>query len=481
MRTPIDIESILEYGKDKWFEEFDWPISWQEFLDIEDSCKKVLNNHIDKYPEYADIILINYKVFIEYSNLIYALFVLKNSKYEPMISKENTYFHRLFHNGVPDKPLINFPSLTSKKHIIFLKKVKFFFTWNNIRTLFKKKYKKIFLESYNRLGLKFLTEKGYNVKAISFFDFYDKHDRDIGEEEKNRLNDIISSIIDGIINIGDDYQIQISDVQREFLHNTTFNLFSESFKVLKQVEKRMKHEKIELYIGANNNCFSRIMSVAIRRNGGKIYGFTHGEPMIYNWDKISWMELSLNDYYYEYTDLLKTELKKTTKEYPPLNNNECKIKSMELSGFDKMFNKNEHVINKENKKVMLIGNFFREQSYSAVTAIFAPLQLFTELSIIMDLKNDGYEVIYKIHPEHPDLSKVIMAFPDNVEIESERFEKVIDSVDAFVFYYTGTSTFGPALLSKKRVIYMNKNISNITELLLTKLGEKITIKWEGNC
>ena len=68
---PLDIESIFSLGIEKWYNEFSFPIKWQEFLNIEDDIKKVLNNHIKKYEQVSDIIIINYKIFIEYSNFIF--------------------------------------------------------------------------------------------------------------------------------------------------------------------------------------------------------------------------------------------------------------------------------------------------------------------------------------------------------------------------------------------------------------------------
>ena len=35
--VPIDIESALEYGIDNWYAEFSWPMSWEDFLEIEEA------------------------------------------------------------------------------------------------------------------------------------------------------------------------------------------------------------------------------------------------------------------------------------------------------------------------------------------------------------------------------------------------------------------------------------------------------------
>jgi hypothetical protein len=217
------------------------------------------------------------------------------------------------------------------------------------------------------------------------------------------------------------------------------------------------------------------MSVAIRSAGGKVYGFTHGEPMIYDNDYKSWIDLSLNDYYFEYTDLLRDELKKVIKKYPPLNNNNCKIKSLKLSKFDNMFMQRDITSGKDFKKVMLIGNAYKNFRLSSVTAMPLPLQLYTELTIIDKLKNLNYDVIYKAHPEGYFRNKEITFLPKDVFLNKGRFEDQMNDVDVFCFYYTGSTTLYSALLSEKEIIYFDYKISNLTCVLSDKLETKVKI------
>jgi hypothetical protein len=473
-RTPIDIESILEYGIDKWYKEFNWPISWQEFLDIEDKCKKVLNDHIGKYPDYADIILINYKVFIEYSNLIYALFVLKNAKYEPMISKENKYFDNIAINEIPGQPIISFPNLskTSYLHKRIYRFLKRYLKDNKFRipNFFKHK-KYIFSESRSNHTLEYLQKESLgSIMPMSFFDIYSKGKNvEISDKQTKEIDELVKSIVLGVCKIGNSLIIELTSKQQTFLLNTTNTLFIETNKALQRVKNGLSQKKIELYIACNNNNFSRIMSVAVRSTGGKVYGFTHGEPLIYDNDYKSWIDLSLNDYYFEYTDLLRDELRKVIKKYPPLNNNKCKIESMKLSEFDEMFYKKEHFAENDIKKVMLIGNFYRDYSFTSVTAMFSVLQFHVELSIILELQNEGYDVIYKIHPENLKMKEIMSLFPKDIEINSERFENIVEKTDAFAFYYLGTTTFGHALISRNPILFIDCHISELTINLKNKL------------
>jgi hypothetical protein len=473
--TPIDIESILGYGIDRWYEEFDWPISWQEFLDIENKCKKVLNDHIEKYPDFADLILINYKVFIEYSNLIYALYVLKNIKNEPLISKGNPYFYNLFHNGLPDKPIINFPNLDKehsilKKYIrflkLFLKDNKFHFP----KFFSPKKY--IFKESRSGNTLKYL-QRNYlgSIYSLSFFDIYEKGlDVEMDGNQKNKLLLLVSSIANGINDVAKDYRLKLTDMQRSFLKKTTRELFTKSYMALVNIQAGLKNKKYELFIGANNCHFSRIVSVAIRNAGGHIHGFTHGEPIVYDWDKISWMELSLNDYFYEYNEYVANRQREVNRNNLQFRNQSCQIKSINLPQYENFFSLKTHS-NKRLKKIMLIGNFFLDYGYSEVGAPFSVIQLYIEQTLIRELQSIDCDVIYKIHPENIIMQEHAKSFFVDTEISAKRFEDVSDIPDAFLFYYTRTTVFGQALATEKPIIVVDagwESIENDLDVLLKK-------------
>ena len=208
--------------------------------------------------------------------------------------------------------------------------------------------------------------------------------------------------------------------------------------------------------------------MAVRNSGGKVHGFSHGEPIVYDWDKISWMELSLNDYYYEYTTKIAEELSFEIIKNPPPNNNKYELKSFNTAIFKNRSLKN---YKKKIKIIMILGNSYQDIGYSAVTSILSSIQLHLEYSLAKIVLENNYDVVYKPHPGLYFANKEITFMPKEVEIVYDPFENIMDKADAFLFYYTRTTVFGPALCTNKQIIFIDGGWEIINKNML-KLLEK---------
>jgi hypothetical protein len=486
--VPIDIESILSTGVNNWYKSFEWPISWKEFVKIEDSVKVILNRQIEKEKDLADIIKINYKIYIEFSNYILALLLKYKIGNNALYYKNNNYYKSVFEEGIPEA-FVKFPDVDNRKKTIKnrLRKINLFLEDNNFTIpLFWKYPVYTFNESRSKNTIEFLQKKYKGrIHSISFFDFYKK------DEVKPIENKILKKINSTSINIScelcyyiESLGVSLSTVQKDFFSNYMDNLFTRTYEVLQVVKKNIGKKKIKLFMGANTSYYSRIISVAIRSTGGEIHGFRHGEAVNYNYDLVSWLDLSLNDYFYEYTKENAEMLKAIAKVYPPLDNNKCQIRSMENNLYKNIFKNIELKQNDNISTVMLIGNCFRHTSFSSATAIFPTLQLYAELKVIQKLKKLGYKVIYKIHPENldkrvgfvKDFSIFRELFPDDVEINSDKFETTAQQVDAFVFYYTATSTFLSAFMSNKPIYIYDINLRDYPKAMIDILSKRCNYK-----
>lgn len=491
INIPIDIESILTIDKEKWYEDFEWPIKWHEFIEIENGIKSILNSHIDRFPRYANIIVINFKIHIEYSNFLVALLLKKELNTKAIVSTQNNYYRSIFDRGIP-VPFVKFPKINKENNNFLRRKIrslKKFLVDNNFKFPFFWKTKIFILnESRSPSTLDFLR-KNYKgrIHSLSFFDYFDeKNNYEIDCQSISDIKEIIGSIIQDISNYALNLGVILNKKQKDFLNDHMFNLFTKSLRSLNIIKTNIRNKKVKLFLGSNNSYYSRIMSAAVREANGEVHGFQHGEPINYKIDLVSWLDLSLNNYFYTYTDENALTLRDIVKEFPPLNHNKCIIKSMEndaYSGLFKHFN-----INGQDKisTVTLIGNCFRHTSFSSATAVFPTMQLYTELFIIKKLQAEGYKVIYKMHPENlnekigfvKDISVFQKLFPKDVEINTENFELMEHKTDAFVFYYTATSTFLSALTSNKPILFydigLRKYPKNMLDLLMQRCDYKLT-------
>ncbi|MDB2495123.1 hypothetical protein N9X07_02930 [Flavobacteriaceae bacterium] len=480
---PSDLEGISKVDIEKWNENFNLPFKWSELIEIEDKAKSILNKHIKSNKEYYKIILISYKIFIEHSNFIYALLLSEKSA---SISKNNTYLYEIKNNGIPAKPIIDFPKLVDhsiglKKKYRFLKRIILDNKFKLLNPFSKKSYLLTESRSYHTIEYLKKENKGI-ISPFSFFDIYNvKNLQNLSEKEKNEILALSSSIIHDLQGLSTrDYQLVFSKKQIEYLKSATFNVFSKSLITLNAVKKELNNKKIKLYLGSNNSFISRIISVAIRDNGGEIVGFSHGEPLIYDWDKTSWMELSLNDAYYEYTKPLADQLKKIHSSKFKFHN-KVKIKSFNSDLFKKYYNRIEEGKNCNSpQKVMLIGNAYKEARISSVTAPYGIMQLQIEMEIINKLKEVGSKIIYKKHPGGY-FSTLEMPFSKDktIKVVDAPFETSFKEADVLIFYYTRTTTFGHALASKKKIIVVDTGVEVFpTDVLNTLKKQCFFIKAE---
>ena len=462
--TPLDIESILSYGVGRWQREFVWPVSWLDFLELEKKTRGVLNRHLSTARNEAlrNLILIDYKIFIEYANFLHTLLVLKKAGAPPLISQASGYLKGMIDNEVPGEKIIAIPKI---KKIFFLKywlRYVVLFLKNNKFRLYNPAMPNVYLldESHSRYTIEHLQRKYLgNIFTVSFSRLYQASEKyKVSQEEYFEIDVLVKSIVAEVLALAVRYDVALSLKQYEYLVSFSRNLFVSTYELFKSVEKQIAKKNIKhLFIGSNNSLISRIISVAVRQEGGKVYGFTHGEPLIYDWDKISWLELTLNDEYFEYTRRLASTLQRTTNLFPPPNGNRVEIKNLATDFFKKIYRNSKTASTPiQIKKVMFVANeYVREGYLSQVSSFPNPIQLDFELKLMRILLNAEFEVLYKRHPGGALKGKTIDFFPKQVQVIDSPFEEVLHDADLFIFSHSRTSTFGPALCTNKPIIILD--------------------------
>lgn len=104
---PLDIESAKAYGIKEWQKEFFWPLPYEHFIKTEVKIRKMLNEFIRENAGncISDLLLINYKLFIEYNNLINSLRVINElgkRKLKPMYDDNSINFKGMIEDALGD-------------------------------------------------------------------------------------------------------------------------------------------------------------------------------------------------------------------------------------------------------------------------------------------------------------------------------------------------------------------------------------------
>ena len=129
-------------------------------------------------------------------------------------------------------------------------------------------------------------------------------------------------------------------------------------------------------------------------------------------------------------------------------------------------NFNAKKINKNNKKIIFVGNCYQNKAVSSATGLFPVLQLYVEINLIKEMQNSGHDIIYCSHPGNNKIVNTIFKNFFNsesikIEISNKLFENKIDDADAIAYYYPYTSTFISSLKSDKSIYYFDLGLRDL--------------------
>jgi hypothetical protein len=213
----------------------------------------------------------------------------------------------------------------------------------------------------------------------------------------------------------------------------------------------------QLIIGSGGNQLARMLSVAVRRNGGTVTGFKHGEPVFHLWDYSSWLELAVADRFVTYTEASAGALEKIVRAYPAPGHRGVRCEGMETGMYrDLWLKESRKPLPRKIERVMLVGKGLENDNRIACGLAFPELmQLDWELRIIEILRKAGYAVTYKAHPRGILRGQLQDVFGADVDVAFEPLHEVLDRADCFVFYHTITTTLGEALCTNRPIIYID--------------------------
>lgn len=201
--------------------------------------------------------------------------------------------------------------------------------------------------------------------------------------------------------------------------------------------------------------WNKLIATAARRAGLDAIGFHHGNDMTNSW--------KLHATAFEYGSL--SHFVAPTTQAARLHREEherCGIADLRPVRFDTAeTNRYRHVREAAARvprrdpprTIMIVG-----ASMNPNRAPFSParhffFQLNAELDSAEILRQAGYEVIYKIHPERrAEVEPLIADIVDRIVVEP--FENCWQQADAFVFGYLCTSTFGFALCTNRPIVLL---------------------------
>ena len=247
----------------------------------------------------------------------------------------------------------------------------------------------------------------------------------------------------------------------------------ENFK--KNFNQAFNFQDKEVFFSNNENQFNRILVSALNDNMIHTYSFDHGydnyikkKPSNYWFRNLYQFHVCLNEssknFLSKDINLNSPFPKELTPNFLSFKNENYYLKKKKFS-----FKKNKNNI----KTVMLIGFPMTNQRYFTEIGSFWYYKLILEIKVLKFLKKNNYKIVYKIHPEQTGWETIVSKFCD--EIRYSNFEDKIDDIDLFIFTYTATSTFNPALCSDIPIILIDTNMDQFNETQIEAFKKRCKI------
>jgi len=211
-----------------------------------------------------------------------------------------------------------------------------------------------------------------------------------------------------------------------------------------------------LLLSETGNPWHRLISAAVRRQGGQVVGFQHGNEMGVHLNPMSCIaEFGVCDRFVVATATSARWLDALYRASPLARWRPVAFEALPDPQHRSTFAAGRGVALPERiRTVMLMGyppNWIR---YPYFPACYATMRLDLEVRLAKALGEAGVRVIYKAHPQYAE--KTAPLFAGLVDrVVGEPLEGTWRQADAFVFAFTGSTTFGFALCTNRPVIVIN--------------------------
>ena len=458
---PLKISDIPEKGIDKWFENFKPPLPGSDFVQIYNEIFDAYAECVNSCEKNSNIYwatVINYKMVFLISNLFF--------KYISYIQLKNDGYTHIQGEGkiddiiyeIKNKKLLCIGLQKNTLSLIFkekLRELKQEIVANGLlKTIFSKKDCSIIGDINDPALNNYIKTHKFNPTFLRPFSLLPIIKKIISPKEKHEIEKMVDLFVKPLINRNKNYS--------EFLDNSFKNalktLLSSTILDFTHIKQKLASKNLhQLLIGSVHNYYTRILSSAWFANGGETIVFTHGNSYLcgINGQPINLGSLLLASKYIVPSEGEKLQIETSRKHNPSKIVSNCDIIIQNNSYIKNIYeeSKNQKKINKI-QKVLIVGFPMDYWCYNLLSDHTSLNYSHLTINICKHLKEAGYEVIYKAHP---DTIKETTNFFDNYvdKIIEKNFNNVYQQADCILYMSPFTTTFGVGVASNLPVVYVN--------------------------
>lgn len=464
--VPVDLASVRAYGVERWHAEFSWPVSDVEYLricrTIEDEVAGTVQR-LSGAPRDALLVACNLLVF-EYEHFLHAvrvLDVITHAGQVPMVDDRSPWYAPLIRGSGPylRTSRIGAPSVPFAQ---FLAPWKEFFrsASYNARSM-RKLLRWACIPSGHAVTIgvptstiaRYCSRTPYAL-SIRYAPFCPRDVRTAGgSTPAAALADVASRLVERVAAIARANAVVLSPTHRAALVEYTRAELCSAVALLDAAARVWSSPRYaHFFTGYIRDPAQRAIAIAVRRHGGRVTSFTHGGSLgFFDSPTFQLSEFMLSDTFVAYTE----ESAKLFSWIHARRPNPLAARVTFASSDDMRFAVLCATFAKAPpparvRRVLYIGDSHAFWRRSLGNARFSLMHLDLERRLCALLIRNGYEVVYKAHPDHAERIRPLLA--DLVPVRTEDFSQVLHEADAYLFGNVRTTAFPIALCTNKPVI-----------------------------
>ncbi|HCE45646.1 MAG TPA: hypothetical protein DET40_19055 [Lentisphaeria bacterium] len=456
---PLDIAGVMNTGIEEWFASYSDPVPSVFFYEIRDKLTRCFSENkpdASAKPDLHQIWLANYKIvfllsdyYFKYSMLIAA----EKQGYAGLVTDvkmdfdtaRELYRKTIFSNvRIQRRP---FPKNLVDRYR-FIRQNKFdpgaFYPGFNDR---RKNY---IIGDRDRAEIKFyLEENGIDPYFINPTLLLSDGGKNLNSDQEEETKSIVDSFFSRIFASFPETKEAFDESVRRTIFEIIIDKYRHYFTFFDTLSEYSISGR-DLIVCPCGNMLFRLFCCAWRRHGGTVTGFSHGNVYSYIYtpgDINNGSQLILD----RYITCSKGEtklLEDSRKDFRNGLESRAVMETCRNSYYRTVFTsvRNGPAVDSV-KKVMVVGFPYSFDVYNNMS------YLHLEMSIVRTLKDAGFQVLYKAHPDSlSDASAFFTGMTDSVITDS--FETVYNMADCVVFPIHYSTTFGFTLMTNRPIVIM---------------------------
>jgi hypothetical protein len=479
-----DMTAIRNFGMQYYQSHYFWPVPDDEYQEFVHFMHRVyIRLIIDLSDNAFDIALIEYKLVSEMFEGVFHYNYLtefsksnninlevgresKNYRYPDWKKFSSFYSKQVFPFGRVKRYVRRVAkNIVFNKHLPIWKIIKGFLTPSAV----------VGIGSFD------ILKKEYVVNNNIYCDHRDWPDlisSDANVAKNNRATNWSKEVVNKVIKpflkeMKDHKSMFVHDVDFVIIENAWINRVKDLSNIYSDLISTKNKPKV-LLVTEMAKFHSRMITMAYQREGCRVLGFHHGNDVGLTVYKIGHdigrahckeIVVPTQGIAHQFRKIYSQSLieKRVKTKYISTNSNLYK----DLATI------NGHRV-KRIKRIMLMGTPANPNRYIHEQGQFFYIKVDLEFRIMNDLIKNGFEVVYKAHPDR--LQEIKGLFESQAdEYNAEPFEKVWDSVDAYVFTDTASTTFGFSLATNKDIFLFNNTADERNPYLDSLLKKRVNL------